>query len=347
MAWLSVELENIIISFPMIMVALGALAYSLPLNLPDPDPITHNVVILRLAELSVVISLMGAGLKINKSFSIAHFRIPFLMILITMIGCIVAVALAGWLIAGLVPATALLLGAVFAPTDPVIADEVQVDFHESKEHPVNFSLTCEAGLNDGMAFPFTWFAILAGSVGLSEGGWLADWVLRDVGYRIIAGGGAGFILGKILAYALFVFPKKYDFPPIRREFVAIACTFLVYSLTESIHGYGFIAVFAAGFTIRQYEKDHEFHQEMHDFIDQVEKILLAIVLFLLGGYAVTHMFMYLTGEAILLVLLFIFLIRPLFGRLALFNAEMSRKEKMTVAFMGMKGVGSFFYLAFA
>jgi NhaP-type Na+/H+ or K+/H+ antiporter len=347
MAWLSVELEDVIISFPMIMVALGVILYSLPLNLPNPDPVARNNFVLHLTELAVIISLMGTGLKINKPFSITNFRVPFLMIIITMIGCIITVALTGWLIAGLLPASALLLGAVFAPTDPVIADDVQVEFHEQKEHPVPFSLTAEAGLNDGMAFPFTWFAVLAASYGMTDLDWIKEWLLRDVGYRIIIGGVAGFILGRILAYTLFSLPKSFKFPPIRREFVAIACTFLVYSLVESIHGYGFIAVFAAGLTLRHYEREHEFHQEMHDFIDQIEKILLALVLFLLGGYAATHMFKYLYWEAVLSVIVFIFIIRPLFGRLALFNTEMKRKEKWLVSFMGMKGVGSFFYLAFA
>ncbi len=347
MSWLSVELEDKIISFPMIMVALGALVYSLPLDLPDPDPIAKNNIILHLAELSVIISLMGTGLKINRSFSMTNFRVPLLMVSITMVGCIVAVALTGWLIAGLAPASALLLGAVFAPTDPVIADEVQVGFHETEEHPVNFSLTAEAGLNDGMAFPFTWFAVLAASVGLYEVSWITDWILRDIGYRILVGAVTGFILGRMLAYSLFTLPEKYDFPHIRREFVAIACTLLVYSVTESIHGYGFIAVFVAGLTLRHYEREHDFHQEMHDFIDQTEKILLAIVLVLLGGYAVTHMFSHLSWEGALLVILFIFVIRPLFGRLALFDAGMNRKEKIVTSFMGMKGVGSFFYLAFA
>lgn len=346
MAWLSVELKEKMISFPMIMLALGALLYSLPLGLPDPNPINHNTLILRLTEMAVIISLMGAGLKIDKSFSISNFRIPFLLILITMIGCIFAVALSGWLI-GLLPSSALLLGAVFAPTDPVIADEVQVDFHEKEEDPVTFSLTAEAGLNDGMAFPFTWFAVLTAGLDFGMETWLIDWFLRDVGYRVITGGLLGFILGRILAYALFSLPKRYKFPPIRREFVAIACTFLIYALVESVHGYGFIAVFVGGLAIRHFEKEHDFHYRMHDFIDQIEKILLAIILVLLGGYAVTHMFSDINWDGALLVMLFIFLIRPLFGGLALFKSEMNFKQKFVISFMGMKGVGSLFYLAFA
>lgn len=345
-AWLTIELEDRIISFPMIMIALGALLYSLPFNLPNPDPNAQNYLLLHLTELAVILSLMGTGLKINTDFSVFNYRVPFLMIGITMIGCIATVALTGWLAAGLLPASALLMGAVFAPTDPVIADKVQVGFQETEEHPVTFSLTAEAGLNDGMAFPFTWFAVLAASYGLGEIGWLTDWLLYDVLYRIGIGGGLGYILGRLLAFLLFTLPERYGLPLVRREFLAVACTFLVYSITEAVQGYGFIAVFVAGLTLHHYEKEHDFQKTMHDFIEQVEKILLAIVLFLLGGYTVTHMFSYLYWEAVILVLAFIFVIRPIFGRMALFNADMSRKEKWLVSFMGMKGVGSFFYLAF-
>ncbi len=346
MSWLSVELEDKVISFPMIMVALGALLYLLPLDLPDPDPMLHNTFFYHLTELAVIISLMGTGLKVNRKFSVSNFRIPLLLVFVTMIGCIAAVAFSGLLI-GLLPASALLLGAVFAPTDPVIADDVQVKFHEKDEHAVTFSLTSEAGLNDGMAFPFTWFAVLAAVYGFEETGWIDDWLIRDVGYRIVMGGLLGFILGRALAYALFTLPKRFSFPSIRREFIAVACTFLVYGLVEAVHGYGFIAVFVAGLALRHYEREHEFHYEMHEFIDQVEKILLAIVLVLLGGYAVTHMFHDINWDSILLVMLFLFIIRPLFGSLALIKSGMNNKKKMIISFMGMKGVGSFFYLAFA
>lgn len=347
-AWLTIELEDRVISFPMVMVILGTFFYSLPFGLPNPDPNIQNNLILHLSELAVILSLMGTGLKINTPFTMSNYRVPFMMILITMIGCIATVALTGWLAAGFLPASALLLGAAFAPTDPVIADTVQVGYKEDEkeEHPVTFSLTAEAGLNDGMAFPFTWFAVLAASYGLEESGWLVDWVLFDLFYRIIIGAIIGFVLGRILAYLLFTLPERYGLPLVRREFLAIACTFLVYSIVEGIHGYGFIAVFVTGLTLHHYEKEHDFQKTMHDFIEQIEKVLLAIVLFLLGGYAVTQMFTYLHWEAVLLVLVFVFVIRPIFGRLALFNTEMSRKEKWLVSFMGMKGVGSFFYLAF-
>lgn len=346
-ALLPEELKDSIISFPMVMVAFGIVLYGLPIPLPDPDPIAHEQVVLRLTELMVIISLVGAGLKINREINLANFWIPTLMVLVTMLGCIAAVAGASWYIIGLVPSSALLLGAVFAPTDPVIADEIQVDFTGDQSHPVRFSLTAEAGVNDGMAFPFTWLAIWVAAAGTSSWDWLTVWVTQDLIYRIIVGNAGGFLVGRLIAHLLFELPKKNIVTPIRRELVAIAVTFLSYSLIESIHGYGFIAVFVAGLTIRHYEMEHDFQKEMHDFIDQIEKFLLAIMLVLLGGYTILHMFEYLSWVDMGLVLLFLFMVRPFFGYLPLLKSKMDFRERMIVSFMGMKGVGSFFYLAFA
>lgn len=346
-AFLPEQLQNRLISFPLVMVGLGMLLYSLPLPLPDPDPIAHESLMLHLTELSVIISLIAAGLKINRDITLANFRIPLLMVLVTMIGCIAAVAGATWLVIGLVPSSALLMGAVFAPTDPVIGDEIQVDFAEDQSNPVRFSLTAEAGLNDGMAFPFTWLAVWTAAVGTSSWDWLTEWAMQDVLYRILAGTAGGFIVGRAMAHVLFTLPQKDVILPIRRELVAIAVTLLAYSLIEFIHGYGFIAVFVAGLTLRHFEMEHEFQARMHDFIDQIEKFLLGVLLVLLGGYTVTYMFEYLSWMDMFLVLLFILVIRPLFGYLPLFKSNIPTRERWLIAFLGLKGVGSFYYLAFA
>lgn len=336
-----------LVSYPMVMTAFGVLVYHLPLNLPDPDPIAQEMFILRLCELAVIISLMGTGLKISKVFSFRNYRIPLLMALVTMIGCIVSVAVAGWWLAGLVPASAMLLGAVFAPTDPVIANDVQVDFKDRKEHPVKFILTAEAGINDGMAFPFTWLAVWMASAGLEDMSWVMDWVASDLLYRILAAVAVGIAVGRLMIFFLFRIPLNKKISVVREEFIVVATTLLVYGLTEAIHGYGFIAVFVAGVTLRNFDREHEFHRQMHTFIEQFEKMLLAIVLFFLGGYVTTYLFQFLQWEHVLLVFLFLIIIRPLFGILPLIGTDLTLKKRAIIGFMGMKGVGSLFYLAFA
>ena len=265
-----------------------------------------------------------------------------------MIGCIISVLLLGFWI-GLVPASAILLAAVFAPTDPVLAGDVQVDIEETseEEHPVQYNLTVEAGINDGMAFPFTWLAILVAINGFTTTEWITDWLLFDVLYRIALGIIIGFITGRIIAWLFFELPDRVKLAPKRLGFLAIAITFFIYGATEAAHAYGFIAVFVSAVTIRQFEKQHEFHKEMHDVVAQVELFLITVILVFLGGYIATYQFRALTMPLVLLSLGFILIIRPVFGLLPTIKSKIIWKERWSIAFLGIKGIGSFFYLAFA
>lgn len=346
--WLKSFEKIQVLNVSIIAIALGMLIFSLPINLPDPDPIKFEKEILKLSEIAVIISLMGAGLKINRDFSFKAYRIPLLLVLVTMTGCIIATSLIGWWF-GLVPASALLLGAVFAPTDPVLASEVQVEIDEDaeEEHPVRFNLTAEAGLNDGMAFPFTWLAIWVAMHGFEFENWLSTWLLKDLLYRIVGGVIIGYLCGRIVSLLFFTLPSKINFKPQRLGFLAVAITFFIYGLAESIEAYGFISVFVAALSIRHLEKKHSFHKEMHDVVEQIEQFLITIILLLLGGYIALNWFQALTFPIISLCLIFIIVIRPLFGVLSTLGSGMPWSQRWTLSFLGIKGVGSLFYLAYA
>ncbi|MBO6880425.1 cation:proton antiporter [Winogradskyella sp.] len=346
--WLKKIEQFQLINVPIVAILVGVTCYLLPINLPIPNPIKYNDEILKLTEITVIISIMGAGLKLNHKFSLKNYRIPLLLVGITMIGCIASVALLGWWI-GLVPASALLLAAVFAPTDPVLASDIQVEIEETteEEHPVQYYLTVEAGINDGMAFPFTWLAILLALNGMTSMDWVSDWFIVDVLYRIIVGIIIGYVTGRVIAWLFFELPDRVKIAPKRLGFLAVAITFFIYGVTEAAHAYGFIAVFVSAVTIRQFEKQHQFHKEMHDVVAQVELFLITIILVFLGGYIATYWFKELTLPLILICLGFIFVIRPVFGILPTLKSKMSWKERWAVSFLGIKGIGSFFYLAFA
>lgn len=171
MAWMPSISEKIKVSYSIIYVLLGVLLYSLfDRLLPLPNPMYKDEFALHLTELVVIVSLMGTGLKIDQPFSFRKWRVPFRLVIITMLLSIIVVALLGWWSFQFDIASALLLGAVLAPTDPVLASDVQVGPpNEPEEGNVKFSLTAEAGMNDGTAFPFTWLAItLALTAGTGE-----------------------------------------------------------------------------------------------------------------------------------------------------------------------------------
>ncbi|MEJ8801338.1 cation:proton antiporter [Pontibacter sp. H249] len=349
MAWVPALLKRTFVSYPMVFMLVGMLVYLLPFNLPQPDPIWREEYVVRLTELIVIISLMGSGLKIRRKVSWKNWQVPIRLISITMLLCIASLALLGWGILGLTAAGAILLGAVLAPTDPVLAEQVQVGPPDEKEEDdVRFSLTAEAGLNDGMAFPFTWLAVVIAVAASAEGtSWLGEWLWRDVLYRVVAGFGMGYLLGRILAYLIFQLPRKSKFPKAEDAFLALSATLVSYGLTELVHGYGFIAVFVTAMTLSAYEPDDKYHTEMHDFVTQVEQILMVILLLLFGGSLIQGLLNYLTWSGALVGLLFLFVIRPLAGLMGMIGVKMPIHEKMAISFFGIRGIGSFFYLSFA
>lgn len=348
MAWMPALSQKTRISYSILYVLLGMLIYlSFSWLLPLPDPLSENTITVHITELVVIISLMGTGLKIDTPFSFKKWAVPFRLVSITMLLSIFGVMAIGVYVLGFDPASALLLGAALAPTDPVLASDVQVGPPlEKTQNKIKFSLTAEAGMNDGTAFPFTWLAIALAATATGTNIW-SNWILDDLLYRIVVGVGIGFLFGRLLAYLLFDFSEKKGILQMQDGFVATSATLLVYGLTELLHGYGFIAVFVAAITLRNSEINHHYHTKLHEFTDQIERALVAIVLVLFGGSLVMGILNNLTWQMALFAAVFVFMIRPVTGLIGLVGTSLHRKEKLAISFFGIKGIGSFFYLAFA
>jgi len=344
MAWMPAITEKIQVSYAVIYVLLGIIIFSFVPGIPPSNPIIDNTIALHLTEIVVIISLMGTGLKIDQAFSFKTWKIPFRLVTVTMLLSIVALATLARFFLNFDWPSAILLAAALAPTDPVLAADVQVGPPlEKQKSMVRFSLTAEAGLNDGMAFPFTWLAIL-----LVQGQHqTSEWISWYLFYKIIVGAGVGFLLGRLIAFLLFHVPTKLNFLITRDGFVALSTTLLVYGVTEMAHGYGFIAVFVAAVTIRNYQIGHKYHLKLHSFIDEMERTLLAIVLILFGGALVNGILDHLTWKLAITGLVFLFIIRPVAAFVTLAGTDLHIKEKAAVSFFGIRGMGSFFYLAFA
>ncbi|MFF5053144.1 cation:proton antiporter [Micromonospora sp. NPDC000663] len=343
-------LEHRPLSMPIAFLGLGMLVFLLPVGLPTPDPLAHPALATHLTEIGVIVALMGAGLKIDRPLSWARWSSTWRLLAIAMPLCIAAVALLGWWWAGLVPAAALLLGAALAPTDPVLAADVQVGEPtdvEDSEDEVRFALTSEAGLNDGLAFPFVYAAIAIASTSLAPGDWLAKWFTVDVLWKVSVGVGGGLLIGWLLGKLFFRAPSKLRLARHAEGFLALAATFLAYGLVEVAGGYGFLAVFVAARAIRAAERTHEFHAVLHDFAEQIERLLTLVLLLLLGGAIVGGLLAPLTWQAATVGLALVFLIRPLTGWLSLRGAPGRPAEHWVISSFGIRGVGSFYYLAYA
>ncbi|SCG68637.1 cation:proton antiporter [Micromonospora halophytica] len=343
-------LEHRPLSMPIAFLGLGMLVFLLPTGLPSPDPLRWPDITTHLTEIGVIVALMGAGLKIDRPLSWKSWSSTWRLLAIAMPVCIAAVALLGWWWAGLVPAAALLLGAALAPTDPVLAADVQVGEPtdvEDSEDEVRFALTSEAGLNDGLAFPFVYAAIAIATAGLAPSAWLADWFNVDVLYKLSVGVGGGLLIGWLLGRLFFRAPSELRLARHAEGFLALAATFLAYGLVEVVGGYGFLAVFVAARAIRAAERTHEFHSVLHDFAEQVERLLTVMLLLLFGGAVIGGLLAPLTWQAAVVGLALVFVIRPLVGWLSLRGAPGRPAEHWVIAMFGIRGVGSFYYLAYA
>ena len=267
-------LERRALSMPIAFLGLGMVVFALPLGLPDPNPVEHSTIAEHLTEFGVIVALMGAGLKLDRPVGLRRWSSTWRLLAIVMPITIVAVALLGWWAAGLAPATALLLGAALAPTDPVLASDVQVGEptdDEDSEDEVRFALTSEAGLNDGLAFPFTYLAIAwVGAGSTSAVAWLGKWFLIDVLYKISVGVAGGLAIGWLLGKLFFRARSEVLRLANHAEgFTVLAATFLAYGVTEVAGGYGFLAVFVCACSLRASEHSHGYHQVLHDFAEQV------------------------------------------------------------------------------
>lgn len=343
------------LSMPMILLTSGFFIFSLPFKFSLPDPKLHGTFIEHISELAVIIAVMAAGLKIERKPSFKNWNITWRLLGVTMILTMAIAAFIGWWFAAFVPATAVLLGAVIAPTDPVLASEIEIEGpgQDEKENPkqkeeLKFGLTSEAGLNDGLAFPFTNMAIAMAAFGAHPSNWIESWFLVNVLYELVVGITIGVGLGYLLARFILNLPAKSEFSKIIVGIGSLAATLIIYGFTEILGGYGFIAVFCGAIIIRQLEPDHKHHVALHALIEKSQLILTALLLLALGAAISGGILEYLDLTLISIAVVLVLIIRPLCGIIGLTGfTKMDWKSRSAVAFLGIRGFGSIYYLAYA
>lgn len=357
---------------PMVLVGFGMLVGMLPAA--DPlrlDPLRADGVIQHVTEFTVLVALMGVGLALDRRLlvtSLSSWRrwsTTWRLLGIGMPLTIGGVAALAFGPLGVALPSAVLLGAVLAPTDPVLASDVQVEgpsqgdggtegMEIDENDEVRFALTSEAGLNDGLAFPFIYLGLfLAGGTAVSQWGW--EWLAWDLLGRVVLGVLVGAGVGWALARIAFRSPSaSLRLAQTGDPLLALAALLTAYGLSELIGGYGFLAVFACAMAIRSFERDHEYHRFMHQVIERLERLLTLVVLLVLGLALTDGLLANLDRRGVLVAGATVFLIRPLAGAVALRvrlprrqrRIQLTWRQRVVVAFFGVRGVGSLFYLAF-
>lgn len=347
-AWAPLMLKKLPLSLPIICVLIGVLVFSIePFSAWAPHPDKTPKLVERATELIVIVSLMGGGLKIERALSWRRWNVTWRLLGIAMPITIVLVMLLGHTLLGLGLATALLLGGSLAPTDPVLAGDVQIEHDEDEEEAeAKFALTSEAGLNDALAFPFVHLAIAIAAAGGLTTDVLGDWVLKDVLWKLSVGALVGAALGWLVGYIIYRLPGDTSLSRTGDGFIALGATLAVYTATEFAHGYGFLAVFVAGLAIRRASREDAFNKKLHDFADESERLMMMLLLLLFGGMIAGGLLADIGWEEALFAAVMLLVIRPLAGWICLMGVKRPPLELAIIAFFGIRGLGSVYYLSY-
>jgi sodium/hydrogen antiporter len=330
------------LSLPILYVAVGALLAWLWPGAPRIDPTLHRLAAERITEFAVMIALMSAGLKIDRRFGWHRWRSSLRLLSIPVPLSITALTVGGVWLLDLPLAAALLLAAVMASTDQVLGSSVQVwPAGRGDGGEARFALTSAGGLNDAIVFPTVNLAAAIAVTGLGAGS-LLGWLGRDVALSLALSLAVGAAIGHAVARLVF---RSGQASVVSDGFVALALSLLVYGSAHVLGGYGFLAVFTAALVFRAEESDHEYHVALHDFSEQLETLLVALLLITFGAAIAHGLLDALTWPGALLGLAFLLVIRPLGGWLALTGLGLPPEQRAVMAVFGIRGIATFFYLA--
>lgn len=328
------------------------------------NPLEHSAFLEVVTEVAVLISLFGAGLKLAAPVGHRIWWLPFRLATFSMVFTVILTAVIGVNLLGLPLGAAVLLGAILAPTDPVLATDVQLK-GPGDDDRLRFSLTGEAGLNDGTAFPMVMLGL--GLLGLHElGDNYTRWLLVDVIWATTCGLGVGGALGAGTAWVIYKLAERGWESDFVDDFLGLGLIATSYGLSLLLLGYGFLAVFAAAFMLHRVEvrlsrpsrsvgepgevlrEDGRTQGHMAQvsllLVEQLERIGEVALLILIGGmlFADSWKLTYIATALLLIIV-----VRPVSVFLGLVGSTGQLITKGMVGWFGVRGIGSFYYLMYS
>lgn len=376
MALGSTVLKRLPLSTAMLYLAVGVAVSPLGLDLLAAEPRSRALVLERMAEVVVLLSLFTAGLKLSPGLRDKRWALPVRLALSSMVMTVALITGLAWVFLGLPLGACVLLGAILAPTDPVLASEVQLKEPGDSDR-LRFALTGEGGLNDGTAFPFVMLGLgLLGLHELGEFGW--RWFAVDVVWATGAGLGIGWLLGIAIGRLVLHLRRAHKEAVGLDDFLALGLIALSYGSALLLHAYGFLAVFAAGVALRQLEQRQGgglasaasveqamlnpdrtiadnvavdpkhapafMAQAVLGFNQQAERIGEVAIVIAIGALLWAVQWQHAVWWFVPLLLL---AIRPLAVRIGLSGSTATRGQRWLIGWFGIRGVGSLYYLMYA
>ena len=337
-------IKRLPLSYALIYLVVGILLGSYGFGLIKIKPDTQFLE--RLSEFVVIVSVFGCGLKINRPLKFWAWQSTIRLIGLLMPISILALTIAAHYVLGMGWGAAVLLGAILAPTDPVLASEVQLAHVEDKDE-LRFALTSEGGLNDSLAFPFVYFGIYAFK-DPNWDNWFKSWVAIDLLWAIAAGIVMGIVVAKAVVWLDRTLQKRRQADELLEDFVAISIILLTYSLTELVNGYGFLAVFVAGLVVQSsYFAQQDKRVAQLEFTEQIEKLLEVTAIVILGTILLVEPMLKYAGKSLLIAGLLFLIIRPFGVWLSMLGGGLPKTTRNLMGWFGIKGLGSLYYLTYA
>jgi sodium/hydrogen antiporter len=372
-------LRRLPISGAILYLAVGAIAGPIGLGLIRLDPMADAALLELLTELAVIVSLFTAGLKLRDPITARRWRPAIRLAFVSMTVTVALVALVGIAWLALPLGAAVLLGAVLAPTDPVLASDVQVE-HPTDRDALRFTLTGEAGFNDGSAFPFVMLGL--GLLGLHELGDLGvRWLAVDLVWAVAGGLIVGALLGTVVGRFVLYLRRTHQEAVGLDEFLCLGLIGLSYGVALLIGTYGFLAVFAAGLAVRRIERQSAERQaaerrglrdaavphegpaadpvleaadelagpavmagELLEINERLERVGEVAVVVIVGALLTTTPF---PLELLWFAPLLFLAIRPAAVVIGLAGSRTGRSLLALIGWFGIRGIGSIYYLMYA
>ncbi|MEO8701552.1 MAG: cation:proton antiporter [Kofleriaceae bacterium] len=381
MALASSRLRALPVSTSILYLGFGMFVGPWGLGLLHLDLVQQATVVEHVAEVAVIVSLFAGGLRLRARLSDRAWRAAFLLAGPVMVISILGVALVGHLALGLPPAIALLVGAILAPTDPVLASSVTVNDAADADR-MRYALSGEAGFNDGTAFPFVILA-LGWAQHAGAGTWLFEWAAVRLLWAIPAALLLGFFLGKLVGQLAIKIRAHHRDSKAPSDLLALALIGLAYVVAEAVGAWGFLAVFAAGLGLRAAEvksvtdhphpdvpADADEHPPAEDlvptnvdghavskpaiaagvlvsetlsFSDTIERLVEFSVIVAVGVALSEHW----DARALVVAAALFVVVRPFATWACLSFTTTTRHQRTLIAWFGIRGIGSLYYLAYA
>ena len=361
------------LSAAMIYLGVGIAIGPIGIGLVRLDALDNRVLLERLTEVAVLISLFTAGMKLELPLNNPRWRIPVQLATLSMIVTVAAITAIGMYGLGLSLGAAVLLGAILAPTDPVLASDVQVANPKDRDR-LRFGLSGEGGLNDGTAFPFIMLGLgLLGVHELGEGGW--RWWTVDVLWAVTGGLGLGYLLGALVGRTILYLRMRHREALGSDEFIALGLIALTYGVALLCQTYGFLAVFAAGLALRRIddskasnpvtppetaktasglspedqaasgaEAPANMMNAVQRFNSQLESFVEVGIVLVVGVLLATIEFQ---RDMLWFVPVLFLLIRPLAVYIGLLGTHVKGSQRNLMGWFGIRGIGSLYYLLYA